>query len=116
MNIEYYREFCLSLPHVTEDFPFDKSVLAFRVGGKIFSLSDVDSFEYANLKCDPDRALELREQYSGVRPGYHMNKKHWNSVYSNDDVPDELFLELAKHSYDLIKSSLPASVRRTLDE
>lgn len=99
---------------VSEDFPFDQSVLAFRVGGKIFALFDVDHFEYVNLKCDPERAIELREQYVGIRPGYHMNKQHWNSVYSKEDVPDELFLELATHSYELIKATLPAAVRKGL--
>ena len=98
----------------SEDFPFDQSTLAFRVGGKIFALMNVDQFEFVNLKCDPERAIELRETYSGVRPGYHMNKQHWNSVYTDGTVPDELFLELATHSYELIKASLPASVRKSL--
>lgn len=114
MNIEQFRENCLKMNGVTEDFPFDKSVLVFRVGNKIFALMDVDRFEYVNLKCDPVRALELREQYTGIRPGYHMNKQHWNSVYAGQDVPDQLFYELAQHSYDLIKASLPAAIRKTL--
>jgi predicted DNA-binding protein (MmcQ/YjbR family) len=114
MNIEQFREYCLKMNGVTEDFPFDNTTLVFRVGNKIFALMNVDRFEYVNLKCEPARALDLREQYSGIRPGYHMNKQHWNSVYAGQDVPDQLFYELALHSYELIKASLPAAIRKTL--
>jgi len=114
MNIEDFREFCLKLNGVTEDFPFDKSTLVFRVGNKIFALVDVDQFDFVNLKCEPSRALELRESHTGIRPGYHMNKQHWNSVYTDEDVSDPLFLELTLHSYELIKASLPAAIRKSL--
>lgn len=114
MNIEQFREYCLKMNAVTEDFPFDNTTLVFRVGNKIFALMNVDHFEYVNLKCEPARAIDLREQYSGIRPGYHMNKQHWNSVYAGQDVPDQLFYELALHSYELIKASLPAAIRKTL--
>lgn len=114
MNIEQFREYCLKMNGVTEDFPFDNTTLVFRVGNKIFALMNVDHFEYVNLKCEPARAIDLREQYSGIRPGYHMNKQHWNSVYAGQDVPDQLFYELALHSYELIKASLPAAIRKTL--
>jgi len=76
MNIEMFRDFCLSLKDTTEEFPFDESTLVFKVGGKIFALTDIDLFNSINLKCDPETAIELRERYSSVLPGYHMNKKH----------------------------------------
>lgn len=116
MNIEHFRNHCLAKMGVTEDFPFDPQILAFRVGGKIFALTNVDEFQYVNLKCEPQRAIELREQYSGITPGYHMSKVHWNSVYASSDVPDDLFLELTDHSYDLVKASLPASVRKSMED
>lgn len=77
----------------------------------MFALTGVDSFDYINLKCDPERAVELRETYNGVRPGYHMNKQLWNSVYTQEDVPDALIYELIDHSYDLIVASLTKKVR-----
>ena len=75
---------------------------------------DVVDFDAVNLKCDPERAVELRERYPGIIPGYHMNKQHWNTVSTDGSVPRRLFLELVDHSYDLVKASLPAKVRRTL--
>jgi predicted DNA-binding protein (MmcQ/YjbR family) len=111
MNIEEFRNYCLSLPGVTEDMPFGGDTLVFRVGGKIFALTGADDFEFANLKCDPQRALDLREQYDGIRPGYHMNKRHWNSVYPEKDVSDRLFNELIEHSYRLIFNSLSVKER-----
>jgi predicted DNA-binding protein (MmcQ/YjbR family) len=114
MDIEHYRELCLSLPHVTEDMPFDENVLVFRIGGKIFTLLDINDFESVNLKCDPERAIELREQHAGIQPGYHMNKKHWNTVRTDGSVDDRLIVELVKHSYDLVFKSLPLSKRKEL--
>ncbi|MFN3997134.1 MmcQ/YjbR family DNA-binding protein [Algoriphagus sp.] len=111
MTLEFFRNHCLSLPGVTEDTPFDPTTLCFRVGGKIFAIMDMEVFEYVNLKCDPERSIELRERYDGITPGYHMNKKLWNSVSVSGNVPDPLILELAIHSYELIKSSLPKKVR-----
>ncbi|TDQ16651.1 putative DNA-binding protein (MmcQ/YjbR family) [Algoriphagus boseongensis] len=114
MTLDYFRDYCLNLPHVTEDTPFGPDVLVFRVGGKIFALMDLETFPYVNLKCDPERAVELREQYPGITPGYHMNKKLWNSVSTKGNVPDALILELAKHSYELIRDSLPKKVKESL--
>ena len=115
MNIEDFREFCLKLGPITEEFPFDSTTLVYKIGGKAFALFDVDDFEYVNLKCDPERAVELRESFPlGVRPGYHMNKKHWNSVYPNTDVADELFLELTAHSFALVFAGLPKKVQHEL--
>lgn len=111
MTLEFYRDFCLAKPGVTEDTPFDQDALCFRVGNKIFSICSISEFQYINLKCDPVRAIELREEYPGITPGYHMNKKTWNSVSTSGNVPDKLILELANNSYDLILGSLPKKVQ-----
>lgn len=111
MTLEFFRNHCLSLAGVTEDTPFDPTTLCFRVGGKIFAITDMEVFEYVNLKCDPERAIELRERYPGITPGYHMNKNLWNSVSVHGNVPDNLILELAIHSYELIRNSLPKKIR-----
>ena len=104
MNIESFFEYCHSLhTDVTEDFPFDQTTLVFKINGKIFAMTDVDDFDGGvNLKCDPDRAIELRESYSGIVPGYHANKKHWNTIYPNQDIPESLFKELIEHSFQLV--------------
>jgi predicted DNA-binding protein (MmcQ/YjbR family) len=114
MTLAEFREHCIRFPGFSEDLPFDENTLAFRVGGKIFALMDVDLFASVNLKCDPERAIELREQYPGIVPGYHMNKAHWNTVDCDGSVPAGLLLELARHSYDLVRASLPKKVRDTL--
>ncbi|MCU0394470.1 MAG: MmcQ/YjbR family DNA-binding protein [Chitinophagaceae bacterium] len=114
MDLEQLRTYCLSLPAVTESFPFDESTLVFKVAGKIFLLTDVDDFESMNLKCDPERAIELRERYAAVLPGYHMNKKHWNTVVMDGSIPHKLLLEWVRHSYDLVVASLPKKVREQL--
>jgi predicted DNA-binding protein (MmcQ/YjbR family) len=113
MNIEEFRYYCLGLPHVEESFPFDDSTLVFMVAGKMFSMIDIAKHEYINLKCDPDRSVELRERYDGVRPGYHMNKRHWNSVYLDSDVPDAMIKELIRHSYDCVVAKLPKKIRES---
>ncbi len=114
MNIEEYRNYCLSKKGVTESFPFDSNTLVFKVLNKMFALADVENFESINLKCDPVRAIELREQYNGIKPGYHMNKKHWNTVENNSDVPDRLLYTLIDDSYQLVLDKLPKKVRTQL--
>jgi predicted DNA-binding protein (MmcQ/YjbR family) len=114
MNIETYRDYCLEKDWVSEGFPFDGSTLVFKVLGKIFALTNVDSFTFINLKCDPERAIELRESNPGIQPGYHMNKQQWNSVYTDGEVTDPLILELIDHSYDLILNSIPQKKREAL--
>ena len=114
MTLEYFRDYCLALPQVTEDTPFDANTLCFRIGGKIFALVDIDVFDYVNLKCNPERSIELREQYPGITSGYHMNKKWWNSVSVHGNIPDRLILELTSHSYDLVYSSLPRKTKEEL--
>jgi predicted DNA-binding protein (MmcQ/YjbR family) len=114
MNITFFREYCLTKPGTTEDTPFDENTLCFKVGGKIFAIIDIELFESVNLKCDPERAVELREQFDGIIPGYHMNKKHWNTVSFDGSVPDKLILELVDHSYELIFKSLPKITRDSI--
>lgn len=114
MDIEAYRNYCLAKIGVTESFPFDQKTLVFKVGGKMFALADIDQFSYMNLKCDPERAIELREQYAGIRPGWHMNKTYWNSVDVRADVPQDVLHELIDHSYELIVSSLSKKLRDEL--
>jgi predicted DNA-binding protein (MmcQ/YjbR family) len=114
MNLEDYRTFCLSFSGAIEDLPFDNKTLAFKVGNKIFALLDVEEFNSVNLKCNPEYAIELREQFSAVIPGYHMNKKHWNTVSVNADLDDSFLLELTRHSYDLVFQSLTKNQRDEL--
>jgi predicted DNA-binding protein (MmcQ/YjbR family) len=116
MNIETYRNFCLSFPGATEELPFDENTLCFKVMGKIFSICDIDQFESINLKCDPEKAIELREMYPGiVIPGYHMNKKHWNTVSMKASLPDKLIKEWIRESYDLVVAKLPKKQRARLE-
>ncbi len=115
MNIEEYRDYCLSKPCVTEHFPFDETTLVFKVCNKIFTLSGLERIPPAiNLKCDPKRAIELREaNEDAILPGYHMNKKHWNTVEITN-LPYDFLIELIDHSYDLVVESLPKKVREEL--
>ena len=114
MDIELLREECLSLPYVEEKFPFDEYTLVFYVGSKLFALTDLQTPSSVNLKCDPEQAIELRERYLGIVPGYHMNKKHWNTVAFNADVSDKLILELLHNSYQLVWNKLPRKEREAL--
>lgn len=107
MNIEDLRIFCLSFKSVEESFPFDESTIVFKVKGKLFCLTNIDKFELVNVKCDPEKALELREQYDAVLPGYHMNKKHWNSLRMDGSLSSEFIKECIIHSYELIVAKLP---------
>lgn len=106
MNIEDIRTYCLTKKCVTEDFPFDEDTLVFKVFGKMFLLSSLTGKLSVNLKCDPEKAVERREIYSFVRPGYHMNKKHWNTILIDGSVPDRLIEEWIDESYDLVLSKL----------
>jgi len=115
MNIEEYRDYCISKKGVTESFPFDESTLVFKVMNKMFALTGVEEFAFINLKCDPEIAIELRETYEGVEPGYHMNKSLWNSVYTQKDVSDKLIYQWIDDSYDLIVSSLTKKLQRELE-
>jgi predicted DNA-binding protein (MmcQ/YjbR family) len=103
MNIEELREYCISKPEVSESFPFDEDTLVFKVRDKIFVLTSLTPPFSINVKCDPELAVSLRERYSFVIPGYHMNKKHWNTVMIDDTVSDSLLREWIDHSYGLVK-------------
>jgi len=116
MDIETYRIHCLSKKGVTEEFPFDENTLVFKVMGKMFALTDVDEFISINLKCDPEYAVELRDTYDSVLPGYHMSKKHWNTVLMDDSIPDKVLLEWINNSYDLVVSSLSIKSKELLEE
>ncbi|GAB3653977.1 MmcQ/YjbR family DNA-binding protein [Echinicola sediminis] len=114
MDIVFFRDYCLKKSGVSEDTPFDADTLCFKVGGKIFAIIDIERFESVNLKCDPEWAMELREEYEGIVPGYHMNKKHWNTVLFSGVVPDPLILKLVNHSYDLVFKSLPRKLQNEI--
>lgn len=115
MNIEEFRNYCLSKKGVTESFPFDETTLVFKVGGKMFALTDIEDYPLRfNLKCDPEKAIELREQYESIIPGWHMNKKHWNTVYSDNDVNDKIIYELIELSYNLVFNNLKKSEKNKL--
>ncbi|MER3329087.1 MAG: MmcQ/YjbR family DNA-binding protein [Candidatus Kapaibacterium sp.] len=116
MNIEQLREYCLTKPHTFENTPFDETTLAFRVGGKIFALTNMESIlTRVNLKCDPERAIELREEFPNIIiPGYHMNKKHWNTIYI-EELEISLLEELIDHSYDLVYKSLTKAKQNELE-
>lgn len=115
MNIEEFRDYCIKKKGVTEHFPFDQNTLVFKVMGKMFALADVETFDFINLKLEPEKAVELREKYQGIKPGYHMSKIHWNSVYVNTDVSDRLLLELVDDSYKLVVSSLTKKLKEELE-
>ena len=102
MNIEELREYCLSKEGTSEGFPFGDDTLVFKVSGKIYALANLDGPLRLNLKCDPERAVELREQYEDIIPGYHMNKKHWNTLVMEASLPDRLVRDLIDHSYQLV--------------
>ena len=107
---------CLGLPSATETYPFGDEVAVIKVGGKMFALVPLsDGAASVNLKCDPARALELREAYEGIRPGYHQNKRHWNTVELDGSVEDEVVRGLIEDSYDLVVSGLSRAARAALD-
>lgn len=115
MNIEKFRATCIGKPGVEESFPFNETALVFKVMGKMFALCNVDDFDGFSVKCDPERALELREQYpDGILPGYHLSKKHWNTIKTDDNVPEALMEELIVHSYELVISKLTNKLKAEL--
>jgi predicted DNA-binding protein (MmcQ/YjbR family) len=114
MNIESFREFCLSLPATGEKMPFDQETLVFTVMDKMFALTNIEKFESVNLKCDPEEAIRLREMYSSIVPGWHMNKKHWNTILLDGSLDDTQLLHWIKHSYDCVVRSLPKKVQNEL--
>jgi len=119
MNIEAFREYCLSKAGSSESFPFDEDTLVFKVGSaernKLFALASLRRQpQQVNLKCDPERAINLREQYPSILPGYHMNKKHWNTIILEREVSATMIKALIDHSYELVLSSLPKSIQKNI--
>ncbi|WP_417443219.1 MmcQ/YjbR family DNA-binding protein [Joostella sp.] len=119
MDVEMIRDYCLSKKQVTEGFPFDDNTLVFKVAGKMFALCDISSWESGangiNLKCDPEWALELRDEYENIKPGFHMNKVHWNTVtYDATEMTPSLLMKLIDHSYELVVKGLPKKVRDSI--
>ncbi len=117
MNIESFREYCLAKPGVEETFPFGEETLVFKVMGKMFAATGLDSAGFTvNLKCDPDRIPDLRDRYPEIRPGYHMNKKHWNTIDFEGELEEPLLRELIDHSYELVVAKLPKKDRESLEQ
>ena len=116
MDLTQLREYCLSKPRATEGTPFGPDVLVFKVRGKMFALAALEEVPTTvNLKCDPDLALELRDRYEQIQPGYHMNKKHWNTVEIESGIPDAEVREMIDHSYELVTQSLSKAERKKLE-
>lgn len=120
MNLETYYEYCLSKKGASEHFPFDEDTLVFKVGGKMFALSSLLQWEKnepsVNLKCDPERAQELRAEYDEIKPGFHMSKVHWNTITMNGGLPTAFIKELIDHSYDLVFKSLTKKIQNEIIE
>lgn len=117
MNLADFCAYCLSLPHTEETTPFGPDVLVYKVAGKLFALTTPEEFPAtANLKCDPERAIELRDRYEDIQPGYHMNKRHWNTLTLEGGLPSKLVRELIDHSYQLVVASLPKKAREALTQ
>lgn len=120
MNLEAYYEYCLCKKGVTEHFPFDEDTLVFKVGGKMFALTSLVQWEKGepslNLKCDPERAEELRADYDDIKPGWHMSKVHWNTIAINREVSDTMVKELIDHSYELVFKSLTKKMQNEIVE
>lgn len=124
MTIDIFREYCLAKSAVTEDYPFDGSCAWFKVAGKMFALINVSEMKmgkdivppchFANLKCDPERAIELREEYEQIQPGWHMGKKHWNSIYFDKSIKDSFVKQLIDDSYNLVVAGLSKKEKELL--
>lgn len=115
MDLETIRTQCLDKPGVTEGYPFNETTLVFKVSGKMFCLMDLEGYPSSiTLKCDPERAVELRAEYTAIAPGYHMSKKHWNTLTLDGTIPNDVLAELIDHSYDLVVAKLPKKTQRAL--
>lgn len=111
MTLDHIREYCLKKKFVTEEFPFDEETFVYKVMGKMFLLTNLNPPLSINIKCDPETAIDLRERYSSVLPGYHMNKKHWNTVEVDGTIPPKLIFQWIDDSYELVVQSLPKAKR-----
>ncbi len=116
MHLEDIRTYCLRKKGVTEEFPFDEETLVFKVMGKMFLLTNINDPEISvNVKCDPERAIELREQFESVQPGYHMNKKYWNTVNFAGEFSEKDFYKMIDHSYDEVVKGMPKKLQEELN-
>jgi predicted DNA-binding protein (MmcQ/YjbR family) len=115
MDMETLREYCLRKAGAEESFPFGEQTLVFKVGGKIFLLASLAEGNRFNAKCDPDRAVELRERYEEVQPGYHMNKRHWNTVRMDGGLKAKEIREMIHHSYEIVVKALPKKLREGIE-
>ena len=111
MNVEDLRDCCLLKKGVTEGFPFGEDALVFKVGGKMFLVTSLEQNDRFNVKCDPELAVELREHYNEVKPGFHMNKVHWNTVHMDGNLTEKQLCDMIDHSYELVLKSLPKKIR-----
>ena len=116
MNAEEIRIYCMKKFETTESFPFNETTLVFKVKNKMFALLSLDEQLAISLKCDPEKAIDLRENYEHVKPGYHMNKKHWNTVNFEGDLSDEQLKELINHSYEMVVNSLTKAQKAAISE
>jgi predicted DNA-binding protein (MmcQ/YjbR family) len=116
LNIEELREYCLQKPGVTEGLPFGEDTLVFKVGEKLFLLTSITLGNQFNVKCNPELAIELRERYTEVQPGYHMNKKLWNTVHMDGTLTRKQLLDMIDHSYDEVFKGLPKKVRAEFED
>lgn len=115
MNIEEFRDYCLSKKYVTECFPFDEKTLVFKVAEKMFALSGLEHQPSAvNLKCDPEKSIELRERFSDIIEGFHMSKKHWNTIVIEGGLKNDFIKELIDHSYDLVVKGMTKKRQKEL--
>lgn len=115
MDIIEFREYCLSFKGAEETLPFDEDTLVFKVMGKMFVLTSISNFNRINVKCDPEKTIELRERYNAVKPGYHMSKVHWNSIYLDGSIPDHVLKSWIEDSYELIVSKLSRKLKVELN-
>ena len=116
MDIEIFRKYALQKAGVTEGFPFDNDTLVMKVGNKMFALANLKGDLSINLKYEPEKAIELREKYPAVEPGYHMNKKHWNTVNVDGSIPDKIIKNWIDDSYQLIYDKLPKKIKETINQ
>jgi len=114
VNLEELREYCLSKPTVTEGLPFGEDTLVFKVAEKLFVLTSISMGNQFNVKCDPELAIELRERHPEITPGYHMNKKLWNTVKMDGNLPDKLIFEMIDHSYEQVVKGLPKKIQEAI--
>lgn len=124
MTLDTFRDYCLAKPGVTEDYPFDGECAWLKVGGKMFALVNVmemkmgkdlvPPFHFANLKCDPEDAIDLRDKHEAIQPGWHMSKKHWNTIYFDGSLKDSFIKELVDHAYELVFTGLSKKVKEQI--